>query len=98
MRTIVEQPVAAEALNRAVERWSRAWDSWQAVTWVIMREPDTYLSEALTESGLSRSFTYDGAKSIDMPTVTVVYEFRPDQIVIHEARFEESKYAQAGRA
>jgi hypothetical protein len=52
----------------------------------------------VTESGATRSFTLDGARSIGLPTVTVLYEIRLFEIVVHDALFEDAKFAQAGRA
>ena len=53
---------------------------------------------ALTESGATRSFTLDGARSIGLPTVTVIYEICPFEVVVHDALFADAKFAQAGRA
>jgi hypothetical protein len=50
------------------------------------------------ESGTTRAFTLDGAKSIGLPTVTVVYEFDQDTVVIHDALFEVAAYDQSGLA
>jgi hypothetical protein len=46
----------------------------------------------------TRSFTLDGARSIEMPTVIVIYEIRLLEVVIHDAKFERAKFAVAGRA
>jgi hypothetical protein len=51
----------------------------------------------VTESGRSRSFTFEGARSIDMPTVTVLYEITDASIIIHDALFVAAKYDPAGR-
>lgn len=96
MRTVVEQPRVNRAIDGAKTRWSRAHDAWNTVSWIIARDPETGTS--LTESGVTRSFTLDGARSIDLPTVTVLYEIRLFEIIIHDALFEDAKFAQAGRA
>ena len=36
-----------------------------------------------------RSFVFDGARSIGMPTVRVVYVIEPDRVVISDAVFED---------
>lgn len=96
MRTLVEQPDVMRAVDEAEANWPRANDAWEAITWAIVREP--YLGIAITESGNIRQFTFDGARTIGMPTVTVVYEMRHTEIIVHAARFEESKYRLAGNA
>ena len=53
---------------------------------------------ALNESGTLRVLVVEGARSIDMPTVTVVYEFNIQYVTIREARFEDAKAARAGHA
>ncbi|PZV37481.1 hypothetical protein B5V02_14370 [Mesorhizobium kowhaii] len=94
---IVEDPEAQFALDDAVEKWAGTPTAWEAVTWVLMRDQD--LGTALTEDGKIRVFTYEGAKSIKQPTITVVYEVvGKHEIVIRNARFTEPSYAQAGRA
>jgi hypothetical protein len=86
----------AGSFDRANERWARAEDSWDAIVWTAARDPE--LGEALTESGRTRTLTLDGAVSIDMPTVTIVYEVDENGITITAAQFEESKYGQSGTA
>ena len=53
---------------------------------------------AVTESGATRSFTLEGARSIGLPTVTVLYEIQLFQVIVHDARFADAKFAVAGRA
>ena len=94
---IVEDPDAQRALDDAIERWEGTPIAWDAVTWVLMRDPN--LGKALTEDGSIRAFTYEGARSIKQPTITMVYEIvGKHEIVIRDARFTEPKYGQVGRA
>ncbi len=96
MRTVVEQPRVSRALDDAKARWPRAHDAWDTVLWAIARDPET--GNPVTESGATRAFTLDGARSIGLPTVTVLYEIRRFEVVVHDALFEDAKFAQAGRA
>jgi hypothetical protein len=96
MYALVEQPSVAAAVDEARERWPRAADAWDAVTWVLARDPG--VGRALTDSGKSRSFTLEGARSIGLPTVTLVYEIGSGIITVHDVRFTEAKYGQAGHA
>lgn len=84
------------AVDEAESKWPRANDAWDAITWTVVREP--HLGEAITESGNVRQFTFDGAQSIGMPTVTVVYEMTHTEIIVHAARFEDSKFRISGTA
>jgi hypothetical protein len=45
-----------------------------------------------------RALTLEGARSIDLPTLTIVYEIQPDLIVIRNARFETARAADIGNA
>ncbi len=91
MRTIREEAAARFALDAALERWSRAADAWEAVTWVVARDPEI-------GTPLLRAYTFDGVRSLDLPTVTVLYEVTEEVIVVHAARFVESRHRDAGRA
>lgn len=96
MRTIREEEIARNAVNEALANpaWSRASDAWDCITWSIAHEPS--IGEPVTESGRVRSFVFEGAKSIGMPTVQVLYEVDGDLIVIHDARFSDARFTQAG--
>jgi hypothetical protein len=96
VRTVVEQPRVSRAIDDARDKWPRANDAWEAATWTIIHDPEG--GRPVTESGASRSFTLDGARSIGLPTVTVIYEIRRLEIIVHDALFEHAKFAQAGRA
>ena len=96
MWTVVEQPSVATAVDQALQKWSRAQDAWDAVTWVLARDPE--FGTALTESGKTRSLTLEGARAIGLPNVTVVYELRNGQVIVHDVQFGEGTYARAGRA
>jgi hypothetical protein len=97
VRTVVEQPRVSRVLDDAKDRWPRAQDAWDTILWVLARDPEG-VGMALTESGATQSFTLDGARSIGLPTVTVLYEIRLFEIVLHDARFSDAKFAIAGRA
>jgi hypothetical protein len=96
VRSVIEDSRVSRAIDDAKDRWPRAEDAWEAISWVIARDPE--IGRALTESGNIRSFTFEGAKSIGMPTVTVLYEIQHLAIVVHDALFQEPAFTQAGRA
>jgi hypothetical protein len=94
--TVVEQPRVSRAIDDAKDRWPRAHDAWETISWTLARDPQ--VGKSLTESGLTRSFTIEGARSIGMPTVTVLYAIARFEITVHDATFKEARFAQAGRA
>lgn len=96
MHTVVEEPAVKDAVDAACARWARAGEAWEAIVWALARDPKVGL--AVTESGNVRALVSDGARSIGLPTVRVLYEISRSAIVIHEAEFRESAHVQAGRA
>mgnify|MGYP000421308519 CR=1 FL=1 len=96
MLTIVEQPTAKEALDNARDRWQRVDDAWEAITWALSRDPT--FGDPITESGKTRLAVFQGARSISMPTIEVIYETQEPYIIIHEATFSEAKAQRAGHA
>src|SRR5690349_16400151 len=83
--TIREENAAQKALDAALERWDRARDAWEAITWVLARDPE--VGEPVTESGTVRAYTIEGARSIGLPTITLLYEISIFQLIVHDARF-----------
>ena len=78
----------------AEAKWPRARDAWEALTWIVSRDPQE--GKAVTESGRTRAITIEGARSIGFPTLTLVYEIQNPKIIIHDALFTDAKYAEAG--
>jgi len=94
--TLVEQPSVTEAVEDADSKWNRGGDAWHFVTWIIAHDPNA--GHSVTESGKTRLLVFDGARSIDMPTVKVTYEIGNPEVVLHDAIFEDAPFQQAGRA
>lgn len=93
---IVEENAARKALDDALLKWDGAETAWEAATWIVLH--DTEVGRAVTESGKTRSYTYEGARSIKQPTITLLYELRDGVMHIHDAIFKEAPYGQVGRA
>ena len=81
----------------AYRRWARANEAWEAVTWAIARDPYG-AGPPLTESGKTRQLVFEGARSIGMPSIRIVYVVEPTCVIIHEASFEEASHMYAGHA
>jgi hypothetical protein len=48
-------------LQEARLRWLRADDAWEMIEWVLARDPTK--GTPISESGLARSFVFDGSPS-----------------------------------
>jgi len=96
VRDVFEDPAVSAAVDEAKGRWARAEDSWDALVWTIARDPE--MGEALTESGKTRALTLEGARSIDLPTITAVYEWDETQVTVTAVHFEDSQHGQSGTA
>lgn len=96
MLGVREDNSAYEAYESACDVWLRADEAWEDIKWVLARDPDA--GRALNEEGTLRAFTFEGAVSINMPTVVVLYECDGRYVTIRDARFSNAKARQAGRA
>jgi hypothetical protein len=93
---VFEDPAVATEVDDARDKWNRADDVWMAVTWVLARDP--HVGYPLTEGGASRAFTYEGARSAQMPTVVVLYTIGATDITIKATTWTDAKSPAAGRA
>ena len=96
MKDIREEDSVGLARDLAEAKWARANDAWESVTWTIIH--DEACGVPLNDLGSIRGYVWDGARSIDMPTVEVIYEIQLDLIIIWYAEFRDAPYGQAGRA
>lgn len=96
MRTVVEDDAVRRALDAAVDEWPRIEDAWNAVTWAISR--DHTIGDPVTESGLIRAFVFEGAISIGMPTIRVLYVVEPELITVASIFIVRPRFSQVGRA
>lgn len=95
MLDVREEPEAQRAVDEAMTRWARAADAWDSITWVLARDPE--IGTPLSESGKARALTVQGGRSIDMPTVTVVYTLEGHTVAVHSARFTDASATYVGR-
>lgn len=93
---LVEEDAARCALDEAALKWEGTGTAWEQATWVVLHDP--MIGRPVTESGKTSSFTYDGARSIKQPTITLLCEVRGDTTVIHDARFNEASFGPVGDA
>jgi hypothetical protein len=95
VRGIVWQESAREAADDALEKWDGAELAIQALEWGLSR--DEIAGDPIHEGGKVRSVTLDGARSRNIPSVTVIYETDPQTVTLHSAFFEDSRYDQSGQ-
>ena len=80
MREIREEERVRRAVNDAEDRWERGFDSWEAITWTVARDPQ--VGRKMTEDGSVRSAIFDGARSAKMPSVEIIYRFDDEKIMV----------------
>lgn len=97
MREVREERNVEKEVNAAYLRWPRTDEAWDAVTWALARDPYS-AGPAISESGLVRTFVFEGARAYGMPTVRAVYVVEPAVVVIRAVVFEDSAHMYAGRA
>lgn len=95
MLELREEPQVAEALAEACNKWPRTEDAWEAITWVLSKDPKL-CGTPLNETGNLRVMIYAGAKSIGMPDIRLIYRISNPTIELLDAEFTEPKYAAAG--
>lgn len=83
---LIEEDDARRAYGAACLKWKNADRAWDTITYVVLH--DQYAGTPLSESGGIRALSLEGARSIDMPTLTIVYERRGDTTIIHNAVFK----------
>jgi hypothetical protein len=93
MFKVVEQPGVIHTIDDAKRRWARAPDAWETILWILSHDPQAGNPVAKIGNGQIRAFTLDGVRSLAMPTVTILYEVSRFELTIHDALFEESKFA-----
>ena len=97
MRTVRNETDADNALQDAIERWFGAQDIWDSLILNLALDPT--VGTALNEAGTLRTWTLHGARSNDIPTLTVLYRYDGGDIVsIIVAKFEDAKAYQLGNA
>jgi len=95
MRSVVESAEVMAEVDDAKERWRRADDAWEAICWVLARDPTC--GHPLTEGGRLRSLVFDGSWAHEMPTIQVLYEITEHEVIIQKVAFADAK-STAGRA
>jgi hypothetical protein len=96
VRGVREETRVSEGLARACEKWPRAEQAWEAITWALARDPE--VGRPLSESGDLRNVVWRGARSIGMPDIGVTYRISAENIEILDAEFADAEAGQAGSA
>jgi hypothetical protein len=95
MRSVREDTEASATADDAFLKWARAEEAWDAVKWVLARDPNVGIP--LTEGSALRAFTYVGGWAYDMPTIIVLYQVDAQYVTKKSAKFETAE-SPAGKA
>ena len=88
LRTVVEESWVKSEVNCVADKFERAKEAFEAIKWAIARDPENGIP--LNGGGIFAWFT-QGARSIDLPTVVVVYTVTGNEITIKAVRFAEAQ-------
>ena len=96
MLTFREDAPVTKAVEDAREKWRRFEDAWDLTIWILCRDPTA--GSPVTESGATRVFVLEGARSIELPTVILLYHYDSQYVTGRDVQFMDAKYGQAGQA
>ena len=88
LRTIVEEPWISAEVDSAAVRFERGEEAFNAIQWAIARDPKN--GTPLNGNSVFE-WVIQGAGSIGLPTVAVVYTVTENEIIIKAVRFEEAQ-------
>lgn len=88
---VFEDPGVMHEVNEARLKWDWAEDVFELTKWAIALDPEA--GKPVTESGITRAYTYQGARSgpFPSPSCTVLYSIGATDITIHKVRFQNAK-------
>ena len=69
-RTVILDEGVRKAVDSAIGQYPDAERAWEAIEWALAHDP--LVGVPLSESGNTRGFIYDGARSIGQPDVDVI--------------------------
>jgi hypothetical protein len=87
MRAVRQEIEVDAALDEACRKWSRTEEAWEAITWVLARDPTCGFP--LAEGGHARSFVYEGSWAHEMPTIQILYVIEDPYVTIKTALFRD---------
>lgn len=96
MNELSEETCVSEELERACEKWQNAALAWEHVVWALARDPK--VGRPLNELGTLRLMIWEGARSLDMPDIEMIYSLEIPTIRLLEVIFRDAKSSSAGRA
>ena len=88
LRTVVEESWVTSEVDSAADKFERGEEAFEAIKWAIAHDPENGIP--LNGAGLFAWFI-QGARSIDLPTVAVVYTVTEYDITIKAVRFAEAQ-------
>lgn len=96
MRGVFLDISAQFEVDSACVKWERGEHVWRTVELILAHDPE--VGTPSSESGATRSFTWEGAYSARLPTVTVIYTFNKTDVTVQATRWSDAVGARYGRA
>lgn len=85
MKGVIYEHKAAAAVDTAKALYRRLGDAVEAIEWAIVRDPR--MGVPLFPGGSLRLVIFEGARSVGMPTIEVIFEETRTSVVIHDLEF-----------
>jgi hypothetical protein len=85
VRGVIYEHQAAAAIDTARVLFPRLGDAIELLEWALVRDPKA--GTALADGSNIWVVVFQGAASVGLPTIEVIYEIRPDHIVFHDLEF-----------
>ena len=85
VKGVVYEHQAAAAVDTAKALWPRLGDAVEALEWALVRDPE--MGVPLIPGRPMRMVVFEGARSIGMPTIEVIFEDATDCLTLHDLEF-----------
>lgn len=85
MRGVVYEHQAAAAVDTAKVLWRRLNDAVEVCEWALIRDPG--MGIPVDEGSCLRMVVFQGASSVGIPTIEIVFEDTGSNIIFHDLEF-----------
>ncbi|TAD73578.1 MAG: hypothetical protein EAY70_12305 [Sphingomonadales bacterium] len=87
LREIVEEPLAASAIDDASSLFDRFDDAWEGLKWLLARKADSLGEASRGGNANLRLYVQAGDAIADAPEIWLLFEIENNQIVVHSIKF-----------
>ena len=85
MKSVIFDAGADAAADAARPMWKRTSDAISTVEWALARDPE--IGRPLVDGGDLLLAVFEGAKSIGLPTIEVLYHDKAHSVIIRDLEF-----------